>query len=162
MRRRSLYVFLCYGVALSLLVPACSGPPRGKLEIPKARSGDSVAVGLELSEGSYAIGEEVVMTLVVSNLTADTLQLGFPSAQRHDFLVRKDRRIIWQWSRNMAFAQVTGDLLITPHDSVEYTIAWDQNTAEGVNPGLGRYTAQGILMTAPVIATDEVPFGIVD
>jgi hypothetical protein len=123
---------------------------------------DSILVSVELNEGSYAIGEPVVMRLIAGNSTGRNINLTFPTAQRFDFIVRQDKRVIWQWSDEKAFAQVTGRESLRPGDSISYEYKWDQKLPDGTNPDLGAYTIQAMLMTQPTFTSRQKRFGVVD
>jgi hypothetical protein len=123
---------------------------------------DSLELSIMLNAGSYAIGEAVVMTLQVRNVLDRSVSLTFPSAQSHDFIVRKGKKIIWRWSHGMMFAQVLRRHEVAPGKTMSFEYEWDQITIDGERPGLGRYTVQGVVATAPRMVTEEKPFGIVD
>lgn len=156
---------LLLGGVLALVV-ACGGNMekggKGRPEAARPAGADSLEVSLALDSGSYAIDEIIKMRLVVVNKTDHQLTLAFPTAQRFDFVVRRGGKVIWQWSADMMFAQVLGRETIAPGDSLAFTAEWNQRPGDGTNPGLGAYTLQGIVKTAPEIAIPERPFGIVD
>lgn len=121
-----------------------------------------MAVSLSLDAGSYAVGERILIGMVARNTTARPLALTFPTAQRHDFVVKKEGRVVWQWSGDMMFAQVVGTDALAPGDSLVFAGEWDQKLADGTNATLGAYTVYGVLKTAPERTTGEKRFGIVD
>ena len=123
---------------------------------------DSLAVTLELRERGYASGEPIEMRLVVSNTTDRRVRITFPTAQRFDFVVKKDRAPVWQWSGERMFAQVLGRHVIEAREAITYQFTWDQKLPDGSWARLGRYSAQGILKSMPEIASAEKQFGIVD
>ena len=150
--------------ALALCVALASCGKKGTRDMARAEvsPSDSVLVSVELNEGSYAIGEPMVVRLIASNTTGRNLNLTFPTAQRFDFIVRQDKRVIWQWSHEKAFAQVTGRQSVRPGDSISYEYKWDQKLPDGTNPDLGAYTIQAILMTQPKFRSGQKRFGVVD
>jgi hypothetical protein len=110
----------------------------------------------------YAALEPVPMKLIVKNETDRTLRLVFPTAQRFDFIIMKDRVPVWSWSEGRMFAQALGRLALAAGDSLVYEYTWDGRLPSGGLPALGRYTVKGVLMTAPPVETGAREFGIVD
>ena len=88
--------------------------------------------------------DSVRMTLTVTNGSDDPVGLRFPSAQRYDFVIREsgDRTVRWRWSEGRMFAQVTGEEVVPPGDSVRYEATFD----EGLEPGL--YTVVGVVASS--------------
>jgi hypothetical protein len=125
-------------------------------------SGDSIAVTVRLNAGSYAVGEPVRIKLIVKNWTDRGLSIEFQTAQRFDFVARKGKEAIWQWAAGCTFAGAAGHENIATRDSIVFEAQWDQRLADGTNPGLGAYTIQGILKTAPENVSKRRSFGIVD
>lgn len=150
-------------LAVTALIVSCGGKGKGsgKDGMDAART-DSLEARVELNEGGYAMREPVVMTLAVANTTGRTLHLTFPSAQRYDFVVKKGKETIWQWSEDWTFAQVLGRYELGPGDTMTYRHVWDQTKADGTKPGLGAYTLEGMLMISPPLKTPAKTFGIVD
>jgi hypothetical protein len=148
-------------LALGLILASCgkrAAQGTGRAGSPQ----DSVHVTVGLNEGSYAIGEPMIMKLTARNTTGRMLRLTFPTAQRFDFIVRQGKQVIWQWSNGKMFAQVIGRLSVGPGDSVSYEYRWDQKLSDGSNPDLGPYTIQGVLTTLPKVTSSEMRFGIAD
>lgn len=123
---------------------------------------DSIALSLSLDRGSYAVGERINMGMVAHNTSGRSLRLTFPTAQRYDFVVKKQGRAVWQWSGDMMFAQAIATDVLAPGESLSFACQWDQKLADGTNAALGAYTAEAMLKTAPEKATGEKRFGIVD
>ena len=149
-----------------IVLSSCSGGDGGRggsRDAPMEHVGaDSVRAYIGLREMGYAALEPVPMRLVVKNVSGRTLRLTFPTAQRFDFVVEKDRRPVWSWSEGRAFAQLLKRLVLAPGDSLVYEHAWNGKLADGRTPRLGRYSAKGMLMTLPPVQTGEKQFGIVD
>jgi hypothetical protein len=150
-------------VIAALLLASCGTGGRTSRDGPAGGAEpDSLRADVILNEGGYAVGERVVMTLEVVNLTDRTLRLTFPSAQRYDFIVSRGKATIWRYSDGRMFAQVLGRYDLAPGDTIAYEYAWDQIGADGTKPGLGAYTVEGILMITPPLKTGPKTFGIVD
>jgi hypothetical protein len=167
MRRRagfaSFLVILSIAVTAIWLVGSCGRrSEEAKRPMTATSWRDSLKVRLELRERGYASGEPIEMKLVVSNTTDRRIKITFPTAQRFDFIVKKDRVPVWQWSGERMFAQVLGRHAIEAKGFVAYEFTWDQKLPDGSWARLGRYTVQGILKSMPEIASTEKEFGIVD
>jgi hypothetical protein len=143
---------------------SCSGRRDGKEpgRLSEGAVGDSLDLYVWTNEGGYAVGETVIMRLIVRNRTDRSLKITFPTQQRFDFIVKKGKKILWQWSGGMLFAQVTAEGVLTPGDSLIYETSWDQRLADGTSPQLGAYTVHGILKIVPETTGRQRMFGIVD
>lgn len=151
------------GVVAAGLWVACSGLGGRPCNCGKtAASGDSLAVSIGLSAGSFAVGEKIGVRLVARNLTAREMGLVFPTAQRYDLVLRKGGRVVWRYSADAMFAQVVGRERIVPGDSLVFETVLDQPAVLGTNPELGAYTIEGVLKTRAEVSTGEKQFGIVD
>jgi hypothetical protein len=149
-------------IAALLLVSCGRGGRTSRDGPPGGSQPDSLQASVILNEGGYAIGEPVVMTLQVVNLTDRSLKLTFPSAQRYDFIVGRGKATIWRYSDGRMFAQVLGRYDLAAGDTVTYEYTWDQTGMDGTKPGLGAYTVEGMLMITPPLKTGPKTFGIVD
>jgi hypothetical protein len=129
---------------------------------PDRAEPDLIEADIRLNEGGYAMGEPIVMTLEVTNRAERAITLTFPSAQRYDFIVKKGKQTIWQWSGGRMFAQVVGRYELAPGETISYEYTWDQTAADGTKPGLGAYTIEGLLMLSPPFRVGPETFGIVD
>jgi hypothetical protein len=139
--------------------PASGAPAAGA---PVRPPGDSLKVTLALDAGGYAIGETMEMKLVATNVAGRPVTLTFPTAQRFDFIVRRDGKPLWQWGADMMFAESLTRETLAPGDSLVLGTKWNQVLGNGTNPPLGAYTIQGVLKITPEIVTAEKRFGVVD
>jgi hypothetical protein len=163
----SLAAALIILLVCTALIISCGGRDRRAADGTKKTTGaeampDSLAAEVKLNEGGYAMGEPVVMTLGVTNTSDNAITLTFPSAQRYDFIVKKGKQPVWQWSGGRMFAQVIGRYELPPGESISYEYTWDQTAADGTKPSLGAYTVEGLLMISPPLRTESRTFGIVD
>lgn len=87
----------------------------------------------------YGQGEDVVITLVKTNVSGSDIILHYPNEQRYDFVTRRgtEQREIWRWSRGRSFAQVAADVTLRTGKSQVFQVIWDQrnNRGEQVRPG---------------------------
>jgi hypothetical protein len=130
--------------------------------VPEQARPDSVTAYVDLVEMGYAALEPIPLRLIVRNEAGRTLHLTFPTAQRFDFIITKDREPVWSWGQGRMFAQALGRVALAPGDSAVYEYTWDGRLPGGSLPRLGRYTVKGVLMTMPPVETEAREFGIVD
>lgn len=87
----------------------------------------------------YAQGEDVVITLVKTNVSGSDITLHYSTEQRYDFAARRgtEQREIWRWSHGRSFAQVVAGITLRIGDSQVLQVVWDQrnNRGELVKPG---------------------------
>jgi len=92
----------------------------------------------------YQRGQPVQLQLVKTNISNRPITLTYNTAQRFDFFVRRGTAgpVVWRWSADRFFAQVTQRVTLAPGQSQVFTATWDQRTNQGnrVQPGL--YTVQ--------------------
>jgi hypothetical protein len=121
-------------------------------------SDDPINVFLETEKTAYQVKEPVVMRLTVlaPEGTNDPAQLVFPSAQRYDFIVTKEGREIWYWSRDRVFAMMMDQMVLKPGESLRYTETWDQRDNEGAWVPPGSYRVVGVLKASPEVVSEQV------
>jgi Intracellular proteinase inhibitor len=144
----------CGGHSDTKAAPASGQPARGPA--------DSLRLSVTLDKGSYVIGERMRIRLVVANVVGRPVAVVFPTAQRFDFIVKREGKPVWQWAAAMMFAQTMARETIASRDSLVFEATWDQVIADGTNLGLGAYTIEGVLKTNPEIVTADKRFGVVD
>jgi hypothetical protein len=88
--------------------------------------------------------ERIVVTLTLANEGTHILRLDFETAQRYDLLVFRGERMVWRWSENKLFAQLTGQLTLRPRESRQF----DQ-TIWAKSLGRGDYDVIAFLTTTP-------------
>lgn len=90
-------------------------------------------------KSTYRLGEEVLITLIKTNITRSPITLRYSTAQRFDFIIRRSQtgREVWRWSRGRSFAQVTSQVILRPGESQVFRARWDQTNNQGrlVEPG---------------------------
>jgi hypothetical protein len=74
----------------------------------------------------------VTLTLTVSNPSSVPVEVGFPSGQRYDFVVRSAATgaSVWRWSADKLFAQALGHESIPAKGTITYSQRWTP-TARG-------------------------------
>lgn len=111
---------------------------------------------LRTDKAVYQLEEPIVITLSLTNKGLKPINLTFPSAQRYDFIVRKDKEEIWQWSQSKMFATMLTELLLQPNQSLVYKEIWNQKDNEGEYVLPGTYEIIDILKTYPEIVSEPV------
>lgn len=88
------------------------------------------------------IGDRVALALRVTNNTAKTVELRFPSGRTHDFAILDSQgRTVWRWSAGRLFTQTMQNKAVKSRESLTLEDSWDSNGAHGA------YTAVALLAT---------------
>jgi hypothetical protein len=158
------YLALIMVVLAAAGVGSCGcqcGKTSGGIKTPDpVRDPVSLEVGVERK--SYALLEPVVMTLKVTNMTAREIVLKFNDSQKYDFIVRKGKEVVWQWSSGRMFTMALTSETLGIMETITYEVTWDQSGVENMRPPLGAYTVQGVVTTRPEIVSDLYEFYLVD
>jgi hypothetical protein len=157
-----LILSVCAALMTSCGCKCRSGGDNPEADLSRPATPGLLGADIKLNGGGFAMGEPIVMTLEVTNKADRTVTLTFPTAQRYDFIIKKGKQTIWQWSAGRMFAQVVGRYELAPGDTISYEYTWDQTGADGTKPGLGAYTIEGLLMLSPPFRVGPKTFGIVD
>jgi hypothetical protein len=120
-------------------------PPGRPAPDPGDRPPAGVQVSLGLSSPGVRRNGEVTLALTVVNRSSAPVALAFATTQKYDFEVRQGERVVWQWSRDRAFAQVLTQARLQPGERVVYQEKWNVRNNDGQPVPAGAYTARGIL-----------------
>ena len=161
MRYLALIIVVLAAAGLSSCGGCQCGKKSGGIKTPDPVR-DPVSLEVGLNRGSYALLEPVVMTLRVTNMTARELVLGFNDSQKFDFIVRKGKEVVWQWSSGRMFTTALTSETLGIMETITYEVTWDQSGVESMSPPLGAYTVQGVVTTRPEIVSDLHEFYLVD
>jgi len=104
-----------------------------------------ILVETRTDKGKYSLGEEVEMSVTVTNLGLNPVELFFASAQHYDFIVSKGDEEVWRWSNGKVFAMVLETLLLEPGEKQTYKETW--KLKDKVKPG--EYEVIGIITSRP-------------
>jgi hypothetical protein len=74
----------------------------------------------------YSIKEEVKISVTVTNIGVNPVELIFMSAQRYDFMVLHKNRAVWCWSSDRVFGMVLGRLFLKSTGKQTYMQTWNQ------------------------------------
>jgi hypothetical protein len=80
------------------------------------------------------------------------MHLSFKDAQRFDFLIEKEGKEIWRWSKGQVFAQVLGEKRLRPGESMTYSAKFD----EKLPPGKYRITGMIVADLSPLAASCNI------
>lgn len=112
---------------------------------------------LKTDKEVYSPYEPVLMQLTVINKRKAVFKSAFSSAQRYDFLVRREGREVWRWSNEKVFAMALTGFTLKPQESATYSEKWvSQERADSGPVAQGRYEIVGILKTKPQIVSNSV------
>lgn len=107
---------------------------------------------LELSKQRINTGEEVELTLLVTNTSAKPLTLHFTSGQIFDFYAKlKDTDsdiVTWNWSHDKVFTQILWDLILESGETKIYQVTWNGSDNSG-NFAVGEYIIGAELLSIP-------------
>jgi uncharacterized membrane protein len=103
-----------------------------------------ISVETRTDKGEYSVGEEVKISVTVTNRGMNPVELIFMSAQRYDFIVVKDDREVWRWSNNKMFAMVLESLLLKPGEKQTYMETWEPKCITS-----GEYEVIGTVTSRP-------------
>jgi hypothetical protein len=121
----------------------------GRVPPPKAPKMASLQVELSTDHETYNPGEDIQLTLTITNSGSAPAVFNFLTGQRYDFAARQDDREVWRWSKNRAFTQALSSVTVGVGETLRFREAWTgvDNANQPVPPGtytvVGWVTAQG-------------------
>ena len=78
----------------------------------------------------------------------------FATGQQYDFAVSDaSGALLWQWSADMAFAQMLGSVTLSANESLSYSAEWSPSVT-------GELTASGSLTSISHTATASTAFDV--
>ncbi|MFA4886346.1 MAG: BsuPI-related putative proteinase inhibitor [Desulfotomaculaceae bacterium] len=122
-----------------------TGTQTGGRENEVSRRADGLLYTIYTNKRSYAVGENVTITLVKTNQSNRSITLRYNTAQRFDFVARRasTQEEIWRWSCGRFFAQRVADITLRPGQSQVFRVTWDQRNNQGRQIAAGNITIQG-------------------
>jgi hypothetical protein len=122
-----------------------------------------LTVYLQTEKSVYRPGEEINITLTVSNESRRTFRTTFPTSQQFDLtLLDFEGDVAWQWSKYMMFAQAVSSLTLKPGASQVYSISWKQLGNDGYQVETGSYTLVGTFLYKPQTNCASVELQLVE
>ncbi len=112
----------------------------------------------EQTSTTFVQGDPINLVLSITNISAATQTLSFPSAQQYDFVLKNGSGDeVWRWSNSYAFAGALSSYELAPGETRIITEQWDQVVAEdGTLLATGSY-----LLEADSIGIEVTPQQIV-
>lgn len=97
------------------------------------------------NKSTYERREDVVITLVKTNVSGRSITLNYRNAQRYDFVARSrsGRDEIWRWSRGRSFGHNRASVTLAPGRSQTYQVTWDQRNNRGQQVSAGEIMIDG-------------------
>ena len=108
-------------------------------------------VSLTTDKAVYAVGDRIVIELIVFNRTAKNLTFDVGDAQHYDFIIENtEGNGVWRWAEGRMFAQVLGEETLGPgREEVVYT----ETYAGPLQPGDYEVTGALISSNRPLSAS---------
>ena len=125
-----------FGVGLNILAPhdGC------------ARGDDWLIARLQTGQDEFSLGEDIPLTLTVTNCSDDSITRTTSSSQLYDFFILDDQgEFVWFWSHDRAFAQAIVDLEYSSEPTTVYEEIWQQDTNAGNPVAPGTFEVRAVL-----------------
>ena len=103
-----------------------------------------ISVESRTDKGKYLLGEEVKMSVTVTNKSLKPVEFIFTSSQHYDFIVLEDGEEVWRWSSSKVFAMLLEPLLLKSGEKRTYTETWKP---KDITPG--EYEVIGMVASRP-------------
>ena len=88
-------------------------------------SSHGLRLQMRLTKFSYVIGEELRPELSLKNTLTTSVTMTFPSSQRFDFFILdRDGREVYRWSRDRAFLTVIAEITLSPGEAIREELSW--------------------------------------
>jgi len=120
---------------------------------PRGAVGHGAKAAVATTLAVVPVGDRVNLALRITNNTAKTVELRFPSGRTHDFAVLDAQgRTVWRWSAGRLFTQTMQSKSVKSRESVTLEDSWDSNGAHGA------YTAVALLATDTHLVERRIDF----
>ena len=111
----------------------------------------AVSMEVKTNKDHYSQGEEVKISLSITNTTSKPVTLLFTTTQHYDIKILKTKKEIWQWSENRMFAMTTESIILQEGEKQTYTETW---SPKNLLPG--KYIVYGTITSQPPHANTHV------
>lgn len=92
-----------------------------------------------------SVGENVVLSLHVTNTSEQPLEVRFASGQTHEFaILDAGGREVWRWGADRMFTQALQTRTIAAGQTVTYEERWSPSGASGRFTAVGRLTSSNV------------------
>lgn len=148
--RRTLVTRFAFGVIATLTV-ACGTDPTS-LEIPVysrllTHTFGPAPDGLELRldyTTPVRRGDDVPLTLTLTNTGAETLYISHQHAPRYDFVVTRSGNVVWELVYGLNLSDVEAITDLAPGEELRFSHIWNQRTNDGRTVSKGEYEVRGV------------------
>jgi hypothetical protein len=119
------------GVATPTPTPPPTPTPRFPFEGP---------IGIDLTTFGAFFEEGEPIQLGITVAVREPMTLYYRTSQRYDLaVINSEGQEVWRWSRDRAFAQVTGEVPLEANGMLSFAETWDQRDNDGQQAPLGDY-----------------------
>lgn len=112
------------------------------------RTAGDLRLSLNVGRANYHAGETVSVSLRVTNGGSAPVTLSASSGQQYDVIVRQRGAVIWQWSHDKAFVQMTREMTMAPGETQSFSGSWDQRDLQGRQVEAGAYDISAVFFGA--------------
>lgn len=112
---------------------------------------DKLKLSLEVRSEKAKQEDRLRFTLVIQNISNDSLTLCFTSSKKVDFVVSQSGAELWRWSSGRMFAQVMLDQAVDSGKIIRFTEVWNYKGLSGDRLPAGAYDLTGILSSKPAL-----------
>ncbi|MDP2212027.1 MAG: BsuPI-related putative proteinase inhibitor [Candidatus Aquicultor sp.] len=121
---------------------------------------DDLIVSLSSKPNPVAVGENLALTISVTNTAKESRKLSFRSSRRYDFwVVDASGDEVWRWSEGRMFAQVLEDVVLESTQKTEFTESWSLIDSKGVPVKAGEYKVFGVIV-ADELKSEELEIDV--
>lgn len=131
--------------------------------IPLSWAGEdekTLSLSLAANKTVYSRGEQVEITLTVTNTAKHPVTLSFASSKQYDFVIIQGDHVIRRWSDGKMFAMVLTIEILGPQETKRYQMFWDQTDRTGRLVQPGSYKVAGMLEMRSSPTSESTSFEI--
>jgi hypothetical protein len=104
-----------------------------------------IKLTMRLDKTSYRLGEPVNITLAVTNISNETVLLGFSVFCKTNFVVcNKSYQTILNYFSSVGWLDIGGEVVLDSGESLSQTLTWDQLEIDNFPPFASRHVQPGI------------------
>jgi len=103
-----------------------------------------IKLTMRLDKTTYRLGEPVNITLIVMNISNETVLLGFSAPCKTNFVVcNKSSQTIFDYFLSVGWADTGVDVVLDPGEALSQTLTWDQLEIDNLPPFASRQVQLG-------------------
>ncbi len=104
----------------------------------------TIQIELKTDKTEYEVGEKAKAKITLVNEGDVEEEIFFNNGQRYDFILKRGRKNIWQWSEDRVFIMATGTVNLEPGEEKSYE---SELETEDLSPG--EYELIGMITGKP-------------